>query len=254
MDLIKGYFIGFFLFTYYIMDSEQTLDMDLNIDIQEELNNIEDKPDLDIKEIVEDGNKIEVSEPEDAIFVTQQPIVKGTDILKTKQPKKPKEKKPLTEKQKAHMIRMTEIRTQKKLEKQELLRLKGQDKETKKAKRLQADSERKAEIELLREKKQKDKEESKKTDITKKFEKQIDEREKGARYSKEQQEQLKFMDFMTQMERYEHMKNHFTKKQSNQAPSPSPVAKPRSQPKKKPFNPVLPPTTEEPNDDYIWFG
>ena len=253
MDLIKGYFIVFFLFTYYIMDSEQTLDMDLNIDIQEELNNIEGKPDLDIKEIVEDGTKIEVSEPEDTIFVTPQPIVKGTDILKTKPPKTLKEKKPLTEKQKAHMIRMTEIRTQKKLEKQELLRLKGQDKETKKAKRLQADSERKAEIELLREKKQKDKEESKKTDITKTFEKQVGEREKVARYSKEQHEQLKFMDFMTQMERYEHMKNHFTKKQSNHT-SPSPVAKPKPQPKKKPFNPVLPPTTEEPNEDYIWFG
>jgi len=253
MDLIKGYFIVFFLFTYYIMDSEQTLDMDLNIDIQEELNNIEDKPDLDIKEIVEDGNKIEVSEPEDTIFVTQQPIVKGTDILKNKQPKTPKEKKPLTEKQKAHMIRMTEIRTQKKLEKQELLRLKGQDKETKKAKRLQDDAERKAEIELLREKKEQDKINAKKTEITKKFEKQIDEREKVARYSKEQHEQLKFMDFMTQMEKYEHMKYHFTKKQSNQAPSASPVAKPKPQPKKKPFNPVMPPMIEgEP--DFIWFG
>lgn len=240
------------------MDSEQTLDMDLNIDIQEELNNIEDKPDLDIKEIVEEDNKIEVSEKEDTIFVTPQPIVKGTDILKTVKTKKPKEKKPLTEKQKAHLIRMNEIRTQKKLEKQELLRLKGQDKETKKALKLKADAERKAELELLRAKKQKDKEESKKTEITKKFEKQVEERETVSRYSKEQHEQLKFMDFMTQMQRYEQMKNHFTKKQRNQDPSPSPAPKPKAQPKAQPkkakFNPVMPPIIEEPKEDFIWFG
>jgi len=236
------------------MDSEQTLDMDLNIDIQEELNNIEEKPDLEIKEIVEQDNKVEVTEQEDAIFVTPQPVVKGTDILKTVKTKKPKEKRPLSDKQKAHLIRMNEARTQKKLEKEELLRLKAEDKESKKAQKLKADTERKAELELLRAKKQKDKEESKKSEITKKFEKQVEERESVSRYSKEQHEQLKFMDFMTQMQRYEQMKNHFTKKQSNQAPSPSPLAKPKAQPKKTKFNPVMPPIIEEPKEDYIWFG
>lgn len=239
------------------MDSEQTLDMDLNINIQEELNNLNDTPDLDIKEIVEEGNKIEVSEQEDAIFVNQQPIVKGTDIVKTvKQPKATKQKKPLTEKQKAHMIRMNEIRTKKKLEKQELLKLKGEDKESKKALRLKADAERKEELDLLRQRANQEKQHAKKSEVTKSFEKQIEDRESVSRYNKEQHEQLKFMDFMTQMQRYDQMKNHFAKKQSSQAPSPSPspIAKPKAQPKKARFNPVMPPLTEDPKEDYIWFG
>jgi len=62
------------------------------------------------------------------------------------------------------------------------------------------------------------------------------------------------MDFMTQMQRYEQMKNHFTKKQSNQAPSPAPKPKPKAQPKQAKFNPVMPPIIEEPKEDYIWFG
>ena len=160
----------------------------------------------------------------------------------------------MSDKQKAHMLKMNMARTQKKLEKEELLRLKAEDKESKKAQKLKADAERKAELEELRGKKQKEKVQEQKSEVTKKFEKQVEDRESVSRYSKEQHEQLKFMDFMTQMQRYDQMKSHFAKKQSNQAPSPAPAQKPKPQPKKPKFNPVMPPLIEEKESDYIWFG
>ena len=61
---------------------------------------------------------------------------------------------------------------------------------------------------------------------------------------------------MTQMQRYDQMKNHFAKKERSQAPSPAPAQKPKPKapPKKTKFNPVMPPLLEEPKEDYIWFG